>query len=909
MFKYVEHMRKDALAIMSRTYGARHKTTGEAFYDEYPLQNLVKVLCYEDEEEASAACRHYGIAVEGDKIYWRRSKFREPKDPEKGSVIPLKPRKMIRTIESKLRLPAQQAGGAPVTRMSICRGGVSGEGAAVSSLGSNSAEVVRKKAQKAAEETRKEEARKSHLAAEARAQAQAQAQKMKAEQEKMAANIKARAEAEKRAQLEKLENERIQRELIAAEQRRKEEEAQRILDAKAAAERAERARQEEEVRKREAAQKRAEEEARERARQRELARQREEEARRRAEIKAAKERAEKEQRELEEQRRLADLRKKAEEERVRRAREEEVRRIEMKWQEKIEKARKVLAWRLWRKQMSGRESLEKSRRSLENLDPTSTYYPKPVSEEASIAASKGAPGRSIFARDGTDLDVLERKMYQLATASRQPIDLSKVVADLLKSSTTDNLCPSPTVQSNQNFALFKLAVLLPKRTPAVEHLHDTLRVWVDSHLQIGHVSSHTFKKSSHIVQSRAVAVIGNEDTAQCKNCNAALLLLPFTAASHSHIEFPEEVNELLNSNTSCMVLVLDDERGGDNICVRENLFDRLLSKIGVTSTHRQGVVTSKICDIDGDFGRCCKDIVMSHFESMPDGTQVRSHMSPSLVRVSLVNLGFLCLQRLMQNMDAEGCFRTSTSNENFFRLCEETLNLMIHELQYATNEIHQKMQNWPPNEFWEDGASFISMYFDGEYCLPFNWHRPLTDLRQKVFGIFNQLGEESFATFVEMFVQELLPSMSQNLLTMLDNGDIFACFANVVSLFVNGDINVETEEEALIYLPTARLLQIIEQSALYEAPRMPEPVFMKIPSHLHQIRTHLEEKENSPSERNTNEASRNGNAVQKRKSSQNAAESVKPSIEKVKRIRSNTLKETEEMSKSKEFTSLLEALL
>jgi len=83
MFKYVENMRKDALTIMSKTYGAKHKTTGEAFYDSYPLANLTKLLCYEDDEEARAACQHYGLVVEGDQVMWRHGKFREPRDPVK----------------------------------------------------------------------------------------------------------------------------------------------------------------------------------------------------------------------------------------------------------------------------------------------------------------------------------------------------------------------------------------------------------------------------------------------------------------------------------------------------------------------------------------------------------------------------------------------------------------------------------------------------------------------------------------------------------------------------------------------------------------------------------------------------------------------------------------------------------
>lgn len=123
MFKYVEQMRKTALMIMSRTYGAKHKTTGQSFYDEYPLENLVKVLCFEDEDEARAACMHYGITLEGNIIRWRNSKFAEPRDPDKGIILTLKPKKMIRTIECKLD---------GATRLCVCRGGVSGEGATLS---------------------------------------------------------------------------------------------------------------------------------------------------------------------------------------------------------------------------------------------------------------------------------------------------------------------------------------------------------------------------------------------------------------------------------------------------------------------------------------------------------------------------------------------------------------------------------------------------------------------------------------------------------------------------------------------------------------------------------------------------------------------------------------------------------
>jgi hypothetical protein len=117
---------------MSKTFGARKKDTGEAIYDAYPLTRLMELLCFEDFDEARGACKHYNITVKEVKassssstveiIFWRQSDFKEPLHPEKGHVINLKPKKMMRTIERKLN---------GATRLAVCRGEVSGEGAAL----------------------------------------------------------------------------------------------------------------------------------------------------------------------------------------------------------------------------------------------------------------------------------------------------------------------------------------------------------------------------------------------------------------------------------------------------------------------------------------------------------------------------------------------------------------------------------------------------------------------------------------------------------------------------------------------------------------------------------------------------------------------------------------------------------
>eukprot|EP00578_Thalassiosira_sp_NH16_P001104 CAMPEP_0181138778 /NCGR_PEP_ID=MMETSP1071-20121207/34427_1 /TAXON_ID=35127 /ORGANISM="Thalassiosira sp., Strain NH16" /LENGTH=1054 /DNA_ID=CAMNT_0023225635 /DNA_START=35 /DNA_END=3200 /DNA_ORIENTATION=+ len=874
MFKYVEDMRKYALTIMSKTYGAKHKTTGQAFYDSYPLENLVKLLCYENEEEARTACHHYGITVEGDQVLWRHSKFREPRDPDKGHIVPLKPRKMIRTVESKLY---------GATRLSVCRGGVSGDGATLSVASSvnNAASLVidRQKAQEAAEKARKEA---MFLEALKQSRAKAQAEELEKErrkQEKMASEKRARAEEVRRAEMEKLEEERIKRARALAEQRRKEEE-------EGSGGAAEKERVEREVQERAEARRRADEERKERERQRILAKQREEEARRLAEIRAEKERKEKERREEEERRRLAELRRKAEEECIRKAKEEEERRIEMMWQQKIEKARKILVWRLWRKQMHKHESCQQSLRCLASLDPTCTNYPTSLENEAHAFH---------MARRDTFDDSLDDQMYRLATASREPIDLAAMVANcLMKSSNQGNIMHPPNLQSSKSIILFKLAVLFPQNTSAVER--STLRMWVDSHLRLGHVSSHIFERRSQCVEVRAVAVFGNEDSAKCNNCNGALFLLPCASgvSSHNIIEYPEEeVDELLVNNVSRMVLILNDT----NINAMSPMTEE---------------ASPNVCHFDEAFEKCCETIVMSHFESALHETQVNSHIDPSMVRVSLSSIGILCLQRLIQNLDAEGVLGCpSTSENSILGLCDKTLNLMVQELSQASDEIQQLMQNWPPLEFLERNTNSIPMYFEEQYDLPPTWHLPAKDLKSKAFDKFHKfLEKQSFADFVERSSQKLSPRTRQNLMSMIDSDHIISCLTNVVSLCVNGELGIDAGEEVIIYLPIERISKIIERSATFEVLQEPEPVLLSIPSYLYQKSTNEEDKENSRCENITEAPTQMDKTTNKRKPPE-MIEPERPTNEKVKRIRPNKSqhKETAELRKSKEFTSFLEALL
>ena len=839
MFKYVENMRKETLLMMSKVYGAKHKTTGEAFYDSYPIETLVNLLCYEDESEAKEACRHYGITVEGDQVLWRHSKFREPRDPQKGHIVSLKPRKMIRTIESKL---------SGATRLSVCRGGVSGEGATLTSAPTSvDAGALLKDRQKAQEEM-KQKLAEAKVREETERLKKEKIKQEKLQQERLAAEKRAKKEAARRAEQERMRKEQLERDRLEQERQERERIAAEEKARKEAAERTERLRLEKEAREKKEreiaeAKRLAEEEMKRKLAEEERIRRLEEEKRRREE---------------EERRRIAreaELRRKAEEERIRKAKEEEERRIEMAWRQKVENARKILICRLLRKQMRRHDSLQKSRNSLSKLDPTCTQYPTTSAVELrrDLFRNNISSGTEVIARRTGNCDELENHIYRLSTSPRQPMDLSKLVGESMSTSnhTYQPKESYPSVLTTSRVKLFKLAILLPARTPQCKHLYDTLRMWVESHLDLNEVSSSMFSFRSSQVDVRAVAVIGNEDASHYKDCNAALVLMPSFTDETVPVDFSEEAQELLEQNVPRMVLVLESCRG--NTSATERLLGTLLggSPDGA-GLQREGVAAPSPCDFDVAFQKCCQVLVQSHIMATTDiidNEDSYSNSDPSIVRVPLSDLGFLCLQRLIHNLDENGFFANAAgpnSHVSLFDLCRNALSLLFHELSTAYEEIHQHWQGWPSQEFFVTDR--VESFFGESYDLPANWHELQSNVGGELKRFFQHLLERSTLTlFVESIVGSLPESIQQDLLIMLDNGEISSCFSTIVTMVVSGEMNLVCDGQTILYLPVTSLSSIIEHAAVYEVPEPVEQHF-GIPDYLlYGMSTihDLEEKENS----------------------------------------------------------------
>ena len=135
---------------------------------------------------------------------------------------------------------------------------------------------------------------------------------------------------------------------------------------------------------------------------------------------------------------------------------------------------------------------------------------------------------------------------------------------------------------------------------------------------------------------------------------------------------------------------------------------------------------------------------------------------------------------------------------------------------------------------------------------------------------------------------------------MIDNNDIPRCFADVVSLLVEGELSLKTAEENIVYLPVDTISQIIERVAAYNAPHVPDLVQRDIPSYLYSpIIT-------EDVQRACDNTEKTEKVANKRKPPERIeAESPVYGHAKRGRIRAPLYVESEEQRRSKEFTSFL----
>ena len=546
MFKHVEEMRRTAFRVMYTTYGYKKKDT-PAIQDQYPLVTLVRLLCFEDIDEARGACKHYNITTKevdlasnssptGSKrlelIFWKASRFTIPKDEVKGVVIPLRPHKMLRTIESKLN---------GVTRLAVCRGEVSGEGSILIQVPlnrasmavahplsaeehtldlekQNAAAVLREEerrkeaewAKKAVEELRQKMELKRKLeekkqnAEKARVAAEEERARVAKEKQLAIENARRRAEVEERRRREEMEKKeaaekaRQTAEADAQEQRRLKVEAD--LQRKA---------HEEQVRRQ------AEDLAREQERQKALRKELEEKERQKQliENENARKRQEDERVRL---RLLQEHIEKQYEEERRKADEEARRRAER--EAEVNYAKKLLLWKRIRYNLDPLVQMSKMEQSLRRIDPTFSN----VSNATFVQQSD----TDYRVHDATELsddphelplgDFLE-ELIQLNTDGSQLTDILYKAAAAL-----EDMTPTAPVICSDSVHTLSLACIVPKfEGVQAETAYELLHKWMDSRFRYDVEQTY----SSGFSEIRFVALNGNKQT-QWDQIDYALLVIP-----------------------------------------------------------------------------------------------------------------------------------------------------------------------------------------------------------------------------------------------------------------------------------------------------------------------------------------------------------------------------------------------
>lgn len=830
MFKHVEQMRKYAFRIMSRTYGGIARKTKQALEDQYPLRRLVRLLCFEDEEEAIAACRHYNITVEEVQVtnpdssspasqtivYWKRSSFREPKDPEKDFVLSLKPRKMVRTIESKLN---------GATRLAVCRGEVSGEGAALSrlpesplsdrstrqvsaptsgmvtppvGLSADEVAVQEQHTEEQAAKRRMEERRR--LREERKKQEQKQREreeqerKQKEEADRQALILKKQQEEERNRKMAE-EREALKRKQIEEERRRKLEleEAKRAAEAAA---REEQQRQEAErkrlIAEAAARKERLRQEAEERLRQEELRKKREEEEgleRIRREQEEKKRLEEEKRRYEEEMRRQEQLRLQRErEEQERRRREEEARRIAAEKEAEMNQARKFLIWRRLRSKLDRELRMERTKCSLSRLDPTCLGDIEQVMvDTSSVTSNVGYAVVDAYSELLPGVHVLDR----LSRQSSPAIDLSTMLRKSYGSIERSSSSRADTVE----VVLAKVAVVLPTFVgPKADAMRWLVHSWIGQRLQYGVVSKQPAdeRRSSEI---RIVALNGDGGTV---GCDLALLVIPPFSGDevsdvYSSVSFPQ-----FNDVVPRVILCLDNGSNQAYAAVVNNLLSSIPQDIPFFQVGEE--FRTDLCNLALEDS--CDALVQSFAIASSEG-----HTRGTVVRLSMAQLASRCIR---SSLWRDG-IKPGTNEENLIMdRARDVLVALLAELKSLSAICRRgHWSSWPAREFVNvDGV--VPNYFGLGLHLPNTWKESLSRhvVEPAIMELYKQLDGVSYRQLIFRMTIDAPEHVKQDCRDMIERRQFRRCLEYVLMW---GDSSHEpSATEAVVYMPRRSVCDVVE---------------------------------------------------------------------------------------------------
>ena len=823
MFKHVELMRKAAFRIMSKTFGARKKDTGEAIYDAYPLARLVDLLCFENADEARNACKHYNITVKPMKmtsssgkvqvaeiIFWRNTDFSEPKNPEKGTTLPLQPWKMVKTIEKKLN---------GATRLAVCRGDVSGDGATLASThppfaGSysvgnsvtNDQDAMKREKEmleqaRRVEETRKREEERRLLEERKKQEAErrlAEAKKKELERQK-------RLEEEKEREAEKQRLAELQRKLFEEEKKKLEEEEKRKLEE-------ERIRKiEAEARKvREAEQRKQEEEARRRQLE-------EEEARRKAEALERARREEAERLEKERQQRLAEIAQKEKEEQERLRREAEAARLEMiriqeeerkrkeaeerkqalEWKNSVNSARKKVIWLRWRNMIARRLEMTKgSSTCLGAIDPTFSN----ANSGMAVAIRQTLSDTNSYEETFSSLGPLDsrRMIERLIKKTGKTMNLATMVLDTLRNSSMFRRGGKPT--NKKSTILLKVAVIIPQAsTSQEESMRQLLIRWVDSRFKFGRIVADGLDGGVECqTEVRTVVKLDSERTAH-SNADVALFLLPehwTTSNVLSSFQF--------DSNIPRVAFVLCKNLGDTR---EDYLSSEIPSYFSSSAASASMVFPSSFPEEMPEDG--FDESLVAAFEEV-----VKKFLRDTIIymdRCTVSDLGAIVVREALWGA---GHITANPSNDcNAISVyAKSALLTMISEIEKLRRANEGDWSAWPPPEFAEGQSRIVSNYFE-QGGLPLDWEDRLLKeyLEMNIAGFFDSF-DGSFRAVMERYLKDSPLFLREECSILLGKRQYKRCLERALA-WRHRPNGSSRGDEKYIYLPRG-LTELIVQNTL-----------------------------------------------------------------------------------------------
>jgi hypothetical protein len=877
MFKHVELMRKIAFRIMAKTFGARKKDTGESIYDAYPLTRLVDLLCFEDMDEARAACKHYNITVkkvntssssdpsrsgEVEIIFWRKTDFQEPKHPEKGSILPLHPRKMVRTIERKLH---------GATRLGVCRGEVSGDGAALTrrrtstvsdgpisprpvalsrstpaafgfdvpippvALSRSSAGTVPPMALSRSPTVaagaglpgdlkQQDYAAQQHCEAEANAKAKALLMKQKFEIARLEAQEMKKEEEERRVMAEqekeeagrrKLEQKRLQEEQMKQEIEQKRQ-AELELKERELELRIQRKLEEEERLRREEESRIAEEKRHQREAEEERVRFEKEAARKKAEQAEHARKQEEERHEKERQRLRAEQERRMKEEQERMRREDEAARRELlrrqeeeRRRKEADERRKAKEWQdrvdtarkilVWRRwRQRVARQMEMTQGAKASLLQIDPTFSKHVSPMGALLHQ--AMSKSCMLEEQTPINRLDVRciIERLLQNSFNPINLAQLGIAEMESS-SKSLLGNKRVAAEKTTLLLKVAVILPEgKSTKDESMIELVGKWIHSRLEFGKIAIDSTAEGTAPLYEVRSVVVLSNSRKPCSDCDVALFVIPP----------PWSTQDQLLDGLDTASFEIDDDVPRTVMVLSENYDD---------STYFQSMNQLVAARFGGSMGKLsiiyASNLSEEAFESAllsASKAIVQIFMQEASVSIDRITLSRLCAIVICDAMWRDNIIENIHDGKAVLTLARTALMTFASVLDKIGAENKDEWSNWPPRDFASDNS--INNFFSDKDDFPLNWSDCLS--REKVEQGIAELSSSlngSFREVVDRLLARAPLHIREECDSILGNRQFRRCLERALGWKV--ELQTSSRKDKYVYLPKSMLEVVVQKTS------------------------------------------------------------------------------------------------